>query len=229
MSTPVTLGWWEHGEAFFAGALNRLVPADLDEPSLLPGWSRHTVVAHVARNADALTNLLTWARTGVETPMYACAEARDAAIAETAKLPAPELVADCRAAAERLTAAVGSLPSSAWASQVRTAQGRTVPASEVPWMRCREVWVHTVDLDAGADFHDIPDDILTALINDVTRAWQRRNQAPAVHFSASGRTWGTGQAAVSGDLPAMAGYVTGRRSTAGLITNGALPSLPRWL
>ena len=45
-------------------------------PSLLPGWTRGHVLTHVARNADAMTNLLTWARTGVETPAYASPEAR---------------------------------------------------------------------------------------------------------------------------------------------------------
>src|SRR6266511_2471447 len=37
-------------------------------PSLLPGWTRGHVLTHLARQADAITNLLTWARTGVDTP-----------------------------------------------------------------------------------------------------------------------------------------------------------------
>jgi maleylpyruvate isomerase len=45
-----------------------LIVSGLDEfaihqPSRLPGWSRAHVVTHLARNADALVNLLTWART----------------------------------------------------------------------------------------------------------------------------------------------------------------------
>src|SRR5215469_5344155 len=50
------------------------------EPSSLPGWSRGHVLTHLARNADGLRNLLIWARTGVETPQYLSAEARDTAI-----------------------------------------------------------------------------------------------------------------------------------------------------
>jgi maleylpyruvate isomerase len=229
VSAPATLGWWADGEAFFAGALDRLSEPDLDAPSLLPGWPRHTVVAHVARNADALVNLLTWARTGVETPMYATPQARDAGIAETAQLPPDELVADCWAAGRRLAAAVRGLPEQAWSAEVRTAQGRTVPASEVPWMRCREVWVHAVDLDAGPGFADVPDDVLTALIDDVTSMWQRRDQTPDVRLSAGDRTWGTGPVSASGDLPALAAYVTGRHDPAGLTTAGELPALPTWL
>jgi uncharacterized protein (TIGR03083 family) len=48
--------------------------AEVRGPSLLPGWSRGHVLTHIARNADGLGNLLRWARTGAETPMYASAE-----------------------------------------------------------------------------------------------------------------------------------------------------------
>jgi maleylpyruvate isomerase len=52
------------------------------EPSLLPGWSRGHLLAHVGRNADSLRNLLVWARTGVETPQPAAGTARMEAIAD---------------------------------------------------------------------------------------------------------------------------------------------------
>lgn len=42
-----------------------------DAPSALPGWQRRQLVAHIAANADALGNLVHWAATGEETPMYA--------------------------------------------------------------------------------------------------------------------------------------------------------------
>ena len=50
------------------------------EPSLLPDWTKGHVLTHVARNADGLRNLLIWAQTGVETPMYPSAEDRAADI-----------------------------------------------------------------------------------------------------------------------------------------------------
>jgi maleylpyruvate isomerase len=61
--------------------------AALRAPSLLPGWTRAHVLTHIARNADGLVNLVTWARTGEETPMYASTQARDTAIAATGGLP----------------------------------------------------------------------------------------------------------------------------------------------
>jgi hypothetical protein len=60
--------------------VHTLDTASLAAPSLLPGWTRAHVLAHVARNADALVNLLTWARTGQPRPMYADRQQRDAEI-----------------------------------------------------------------------------------------------------------------------------------------------------
>ena len=229
MTAPPTLAWREKGEDLFAAALGLLSDQDLDRPSLLPGWSRRAVAAHVARNADALINLLTWARTGHETPMYATPQARDLAIADTAALPAAEIRADCRASAQRLTTALRELPDSAWITEVRTAQGRIVPAAEVPWMRCREVWVHAADLDAGIGFRDIPSDVLAALVDDVTGTWHRRDQNPGLAVAGPGRTWGSGPVTVTGPLPDIAAWITGRSGADSVTADGFLPNIPPWL
>ena len=230
MTAPVeTLDWWERGELHLGTVLGRLTDGEFDAPSLLPGWSRRRVLAHLARNADALVNLLTWARTGVETPMYPSTEAREAQIEETATLPDDALRAEVLAATERLAGAVLTLPVEAWSAPVRTAQGREVPAAEVPWMRCREVWVHAVDLDAGGSFADIPEDVLAALVDDVFRRWDARDQVPDVAVFAGDREWGTGALAVAGTLPAVTAWLTGRSSGAGLQADGPLPELAPWL
>lgn len=229
MTAPASLGWWVDGERHLATALGRLTDHELDGPSLLSGWSRATVLAHLAGNADALVNLLNWARTGVETPMYPSPEARDAGIAQLAALPPGELRGEVLASTARLAAAMRELPVDAWAAEVRTAQGRSVPAAEVPWMRSREVWVHAVDLDAGVGFDDVPDDVLAALVYDVFRMWDRRAEVPAVTVVAGGRTWGAGPVTVSGPPAAVAAWVTGRTAGTGLEADGGLPELPAWL
>jgi maleylpyruvate isomerase len=99
----------------------------------------------------------------------------------------------------------------------------------VPWMRCREVWVHAVDLDAGVDFGDVPDHVLAALVDDVFRMWERRGHVPGVTVFAGDRTWGVGTVAVSGSLAAIGGWVTGRTRGTGLESDGSLPDLPAWL
>ena len=58
-------------------------------PSRLPGWSRGHVLTHLARNADGFLNLLAWAASGDETPMYPSEEARDRGVEEGAGGPLP--------------------------------------------------------------------------------------------------------------------------------------------
>jgi maleylpyruvate isomerase len=230
VTVPVaTLDWWQAGEQHFGTALGRLTDAEFGGPSLLAGWPRQQLLAHVTRNADALVNLLTWGRTGVETPMYASREARDAGIRTTAALPPGQLRAEVLAAAARLAEAVRSMPDEAWAVEVRTAQGRTVPASQVPWMRCREVWVHAVDLDSGVGFGDIPEEVLVALADDVFTMWDRRDEVPDVTVLAGERDWGTGAVSVAGSLPAVTAWLTGRAAGDDLSADGPLPAPAVWL
>ena len=53
-----------------------LEPGSLGDPSRCPGWTRGHILTHLARNADALVNLVTNATTGSSTPMYASPESR---------------------------------------------------------------------------------------------------------------------------------------------------------
>lgn len=61
-----------------------LDPAAVTGPSALPGWTRGHILAHLARNADSLLNLLEAARTGTDIPQYATLEARDQGIEDGA-------------------------------------------------------------------------------------------------------------------------------------------------
>lgn len=223
---------WEHwwaGERVLCATVEALGDDDHARASLLPGWTRHTLLAHLATNADALVNLLTWARTGVETPMYASPAARQAGIAAAAHLAPGPLRAEVLASSQRLTAAVHGLPAACWSTTVRTAQGRTVTAAEVPWMRARESWVHAVDLDVGRRFSDLPEPVLRALVDDVTAFWRRREQDPGLTLAAEGHRWGFGAQLVTGPLAAVTRWVTGRSDGDGLISASALPVLPAWL
>src|SRR5436309_6355605 len=108
--TATTLPWMRAGTERVLAVVATLSDADLARPSALPDWSRAHVVAHLARNADALGNLLTWARTGVETPMYPSRQARDEDIAATAAQSPAGLRADCATAGGRLAEAIETLP-----------------------------------------------------------------------------------------------------------------------
>ncbi|MCW2633648.1 MAG: uncharacterized protein JWQ99_15 [Blastococcus sp.] len=225
---PQGLRWWSDAEQAVADLLQRLPDDDLAAPSALPGWSRAHVVAHLARNADALVNLLTWARTGVETPMYPSRAVRDADIAATAARPAAELRSDLVAAGARLAEAVRSLPDDAWTAQLRNGQGQPIPASAVPWMRAKEVWVHGTDLRAGLSFPDLPADFCAALVDEVLGHFASQGQSPDATVVATDveRTWGTGTHRVRGPVSAVAAWLT-RSDPTGL--DGDVPPPPTWL
>jgi maleylpyruvate isomerase len=222
------LRWWTDGELVVAGHVDRLTDDELTADSALPGWSRAHVVAHLARNADALVNLLTWARTGVETPMYPSRAARDAGIEATAALPPAELRADYAAACDQLAEAIEAMPAEAWTAEVRSGQGAPIPASAVPWMRAKEVWVHGTDLRAGLAFADLPSDVCAALVDDVLGLFAARDQAPDVTIVATDvdRTWGSGGSRVEGPVTAVAAWLT--RSDASRLS-GDVPPPPAWL
>ncbi len=191
-----TRRWSDEGTSLFLGAVAGLGGSDdvedrYDAPSLLPGWTRRHLVAHVAANADALRNLVTWAATGEPTPMYASPQARAVGIERGLTLSADALSAWLRGSAAALATSFDELTGPQWAAQVVTAQGRSIPASDIPWLRAREVFVHAVDLRLGPTFADLPDDVLEALCTDVVA---KRGAVPEVHGALSERAaWLTGR------------------------------------
>jgi len=183
-----TRTWMDEGTKLFLGCVERLSDDDFGASTRLPGWSRAHVVAHVHHNAEALQRLLHWARTGERTPMYAGVEQRNAEIETSAGTRPAELRERVQASADDLAAAIDGLPETAWANEVQTAQGRTVPATEVLWMRTREVAVHAVDLDAGTTFADLSDDLNTALALDVVRKRAAGGEAAVLAEWLTGRS-----------------------------------------
>lgn len=179
------LEWLAAGTELLSGTVAELPDEALSGPSLLPGWTRAYVLGHLARNADALINLLTWARTGVETPMYPDQASRERDIERSASRPPAELRTDLQGGIIRLAEAIRTMPAGAWQHTVRTNRGRPVPAAEVPWMRVREVWVHAVDLAGRATFADVPADLAAALLTDAFFFASRHPEPPAVRVLAS--------------------------------------------
>ncbi|WP_285490865.1 maleylpyruvate isomerase N-terminal domain-containing protein [Amycolatopsis taiwanensis] len=189
-----TRDWMDQGTRLLLATVDGLSDADFDAASALPGWTRRHVVAHVHYNAEALRRLLRWAATGEKTPMYASRKRRNAEIEEGSRLPVSELRTMVRESAEALARDLDALPDEAWRHEVETAQGRMVPATEIPWMRTREVAVHAVDLAAGVDFGDLPGDLLHALVEDVVARRVDAGEGPAL------ARWLTGRAAHAPEL-----------------------------
>ncbi|MEV5529489.1 maleylpyruvate isomerase family mycothiol-dependent enzyme [Streptomyces prunicolor] len=233
-----TRRWMREGTELLVHATTRLDEAAYDAPSHLPGWSRKHVVAHVAANADALANLVHWAATGTPTPMYASPEERATGIREGARQPGTRLTEWLRLSSDALEKAMDELDDTQWASRVLTAQGRTVAATEIPWLRSREVWVHAVDLGGGIDFTALPTDFLTALCDDIVI---KRSNAPGpevvlqpadtpARWYLPGPPDDDGAAVtVTGPLTEIAAYLAGRHHGATTAEGAAVPALPAWL
>jgi len=117
------------------------------EPSLLPGWTRGHVLAHLARNAEAGTRLLSWARTGVPSYEYESLAARAGAIEAGAGRRAADLVDDVRRTAEEFAAAAEDMPKDGWQRMVRYTAGPERRAEVIVPSRLTEVLLHHVDLD----------------------------------------------------------------------------------
>jgi maleylpyruvate isomerase len=232
----VTLPWMGAGTELLLRAVGALPDDALADPSRLPGWSRAHVIAHVARNAEALTRLANWARTGVETPMYLDREQRARDIEQSSRAPVEQLREELIVTAATLDAAFAALDEQSWQAPVRSAVGRPIPAAEVPWMRVREVWLHAVDLDAGVGIAELPPDVVDALLDDATGTLSMKDDCPAVRLIAtdSDRGWllgpDTDPVAVRGAAADLLGWLIGRQDAEPLRTDGApVPVLPPWL
>ena len=109
-----------------------------------------------------------------------------------------------------------------------------MPATELPWMRSREVCVHAVDLATGVSFADLPADFLAALCDEVAG---KRAAAPGpavtLRAPAVGAAWelpGDGEAAlVTGEPHEIAAYLTGRDASLRAADGSPAPTLGAWL
>jgi maleylpyruvate isomerase len=217
-------------------------------PSLLPGWSRAHVVAHLALNAEGLEGAVRGLLERQPVAMYASQEDRDRDI-DLLATASPTVLRDrLLGAAAELAEALSAfatvlpdLPELADAVIERTpGSGRTFPAVQVPLMRRREVEVHHADL--GLDYnHDAwPEDFVRLLLDGSAA---RHDGAPFLAYAVDlDETWtfghpGAGPEAdpdglvtVSGPSPTLAWWSTGRPLRAGqegaLTTDGGR-ELPR--
>ncbi|MBB6348506.1 maleylpyruvate isomerase family mycothiol-dependent enzyme [Nonomuraea muscovyensis] len=215
---------------------------DVAAPSRLPGWTRGHVLAHLARNADSLVNLLTWARTGVVTPQYATPAERDAGIEAGAGRPAAEQLADLEAGAARLDAAAAALPAEAWSAQVGGLRPPTHPAWYVLVRRLREVGMHHVDLGAGYGPDRWPERFVRRELHDCLWTWPYEQSTVGGIRLTDGTVWkdlGAGPV-VEGTPAGVLAWLTGRSAGEGIrvVPEGRVsapgqevpvPAAPPWL
>ena len=153
------------------GTARIIEDSDLRAPSLLPGWTRAHVLAHLARGADALRNLMIGVRTGQPKPAYASPEARQADIEASAQQPRGDLLDDLAAADNAFRTVSRQLPDEAWATEINWVPGLDpFPAREVLVRRLVEIELHHVDLGAGYTAADWPEGFVVLRLPEPLRA-----------------------------------------------------------
>ena len=217
----------------YLGALTVLNDDDMRANSQLPGWSRGHVVTHISRNADALCNLVRWAETGVESPMYESREQRDADIDAGADRSAHDLRVDASASAGRFLQAINELDvrhEDAFVSRMPGTE--TFPARHVALLRRTEIEVHQADFGLGFTHRDWSSDFAEVMLG---RARNDRADGPAMELRSTD-TDGQWTYGVEGEGPEITGkavdlawWVLGRGDGGGLVSsNGMLPQLGKW-
>lgn len=221
------------------GAHHRLVrtvdamtDADFHAPSLLPGWSRAHVVAHLALNAEGMAAALLGIVAGEPVPMYASEEARDGDVDDLSGAAPAQLRDRLLGSISALGRALPALTEEQGGARVdRTPGGRSWPAALAPVLRLREVEVHHADLALGYGPRDWPPEFAAELVAGLAAGldWERDFQLLARD---EGLSWQVGAGApptVSGDLADLAWWICGRGDGHTLLVDDAeLPEVPRW-
>ena len=226
------------------GSAERLDDQAVREPSSLPGWTRGHLLTHVARNADGLRNLLTWAATGERIDMYPDPAKKDADIAEGATRTAAQLSTDLRESSQRFIEAAARMTPEQWTVRVERRVGGPQPAAKVPWWRLEETLIHHVDLNTGyspahwpAQFTGPALEMATARFTDPS--FGTVVETPfRVYAEDTARSCGVGcdpagkdGVLVRGPEAALLAWLLGRSTGDGLIAEpfDALPTVPAWI
>ncbi|MFJ6073328.1 maleylpyruvate isomerase family mycothiol-dependent enzyme [Streptomyces sp. NPDC093065] len=206
-------------------AVGKLDNASVTESSRLPGWSRGHVLAHLARNADALVNVLEG------RPMYVSGEARDADIERDAPRALDAQLTDVRESAARFQE-TGAAPAD-WSRTVELRNGVTDSASRVPFRRWVEVELHHVDLGIGYELEDLPVEFTERETDFLAARFAGHPDVPPTRLTDGPRVWRTGgeagtpEVTVTGPPADLLGWLAGRREGSALaVEGGPLPALP---
>ena len=209
-----------------------LSDAGFEEPTVLPGWSRGHVVAHLALNAEGLAAALSGLESGSRRPIYASADARDADI-DALAAAAPDMVRErLRSGVVTFADAVRHVSPESWSGTVdRLPDGPSLPALVTLPMRHREVEIHHADLGAGYAHTDWPAPFVGELL-DVVTLDQAGSGPFTVEATDLGRSWSVGEGdgpTVRGAGSALGWWLVGRGDGEGLTTDAAgLPTLDAW-
>jgi maleylpyruvate isomerase len=139
---------------------------------------------------------------------------------------------ELRSAAAELARRLSAFDDAAWTATVRYGTGELVPGTELPWARCREIWLHGVDLGAGITTRDFPPELADAFLAEFVGRLDAKAGCPALVLRPTDRdeTWTLGSAGetteVSGPAGELLAWLCGRAY--GGLEPKELPELPSW-
>lgn len=225
------------------GTVERLDDETVREPCALAGWTRGHLLTHLARNADALRNLLTWAATGERHDAYPVPGQRNKDIEAGAGRTAEQLATDLREAGQRFIEAAARLTPEQWAAEVERPTGGPHPATRIPWWRLEEVYIHHVDLDLGFSPAHWPVEFTGPALGMAAErfanpAYATKVETPfRLYAEDTAHSVGVGcdptekeHLLVRGPEPALLAWLIGRSDGDGLVVEpfDALPTVPAW-
>ncbi|MCW3157178.1 maleylpyruvate isomerase family mycothiol-dependent enzyme [Micropruina sonneratiae] len=186
---------------------------DWHRPSLLPGWSRANVAAHLAANADALTQLVTAAADGREVPLYADDVRRDEGVERGSELTGLDLQILLDTSAGRLERALDSVGD--WTVPLDLA-GRRMTMAQVPMARLAELVAHLLDLDCGYELDRLDQSSARWLLQWALTRYADDPRLPPLRVESTSGVTGrvgpaeAGERTVSGGDAALWGWLIGR-------------------
>ncbi len=212
-----------------------LSATDLHRSTLCAGWDAAHLLTHLARNADALSNLVLWATDGMKRPAYASTEQRDNDIRTGARRSHEEILTDVETTAVRFRELADALKGKPGDAEVRTRTGTMVKGHQVVAMRTLEVVFHHVDLQAGYNFDNADPSWLARMLRRGVGQWEASGNAPTLTLTPVATTAAVMEPLhLSGGGPDVAGTPgqllrwLARGSTGDLSSTRDIPSPPAW-
>jgi phosphoribosylglycinamide formyltransferase 1 len=143
--------------------------------SLLPGWTRAHVLAHLAANSDSHLRRSQAAVNGQDIDQYSGGAAGRAQEIETRATRDDEtLIEEVMLSGGTLVDCWQGLDPTVWSAKTKQLNGPDLTLSDLPRRRWQEIEVHLVDLGIGATYRDWSDDFVALFLPRLRSSVERR-------------------------------------------------------
>jgi maleylpyruvate isomerase len=143
--------------------------------SLLPGWTRAHLLAHLAANSDSHLRRSLAAVDGLEVDQYSGGAAgREQEIETRATRDGERLIEEVMLSGGTLVDCWQGLDTAVWSAKTKQLNGPDLTLRDLPRRRWQEIEVHLVDLDIGETYRDWPDEFVALFLPRLRTSVERR-------------------------------------------------------